>query len=75
MPKSLRFYTRRLSTRQKVLLFLVEVFRPFFWLVRVVCLVLFGWWLGPLFDRWIRNGFVQEIQEKIPFLFGTYVYG
>jgi|SRR5580692_7739532 hypothetical protein len=75
MPKSFRFYTQQLSTQQRVLLFLVEVFRPVFWLVRVVCLVLFGWWLGPLFDRWIRTGFAQEIEEKIPFLVGTHVSG
>jgi hypothetical protein len=79
MPQSLRFYTRRVSTRQRVLLFLIVVFRPVFWLIdialRLVYLVLFAWWFGPLIDRWARNGFAQEIQEKIPFLFGLYGYG
>src|SRR5277367_405575 len=63
-----------MSMLAKVLLFLAGVLRPVFWLIgitaRLVYLVLFSWWFGPLTDRWSRNAFAREIQEKIPFLFG-----
>ena len=61
----------------RVLLFLLEVFQPVFWLVgfvaKLIYRVLFSWWLNPLFDRWIRNGFAQEINVAIPWLF--YLHG
>jgi len=66
---------RPISTSAKVLLFLLEVFRPVFWLIgralRLIYLVLFSWWFGPLTDRWLRNSFAQQIQQKVPFLFAA----
>jgi hypothetical protein len=34
--------------------------------------MLFSWWLNPAFDRWVRNGFAQEIKEAIPSLFDVH---
>jgi hypothetical protein len=31
--------------------------------------VLFSWWVNPLFDRWIRSGFANDIRDAIPSLF------
>lgn len=58
---------------------MLEIFRPIFLLVgfasRLFYRVGFSWWLNPLFDRWIQNGFAEELKQTIPFLFGLYGYG
>jgi len=55
------------------LLILVDVFRPILLLIgfvlRLIYQVLFSWWLNPVFDNWIRNGFLRDIKEGIPTLF------
>ena len=28
-----------------------------------------SWWLNPVFDQWIRNGFAREIRQAIPSIF------
>ena len=79
MPRSVRFYTRRPTTSGRIVLFLLEVFRPILFLLgfvsRLCYRVAFSWWLNPLFDRWIQNGFAEEIKHQMPFLFGLYGYG
>jgi hypothetical protein len=73
MHRSIRLHTRRPTTSARVLLFLVEVFRPILLLIgfvlRLIYQVLFSWWLNPTFDNWIRNGFLRDIKEGIPTLF------
>lgn len=68
--------TRETTTAARVLVFLFEVLRPLFLLVgfvlRVIYKTLFSWWMNPLFDRWIRNGFAEDITEAIPSLFGLH---
>jgi len=57
----------------RILLFIVEVFRPILlaigFVLRLVYQVLFSWWLNPALDRWIRNEFEQELKLEIPWLF------
>lgn len=57
----------------RILDFLLEVFQPVFWLIRfifrLVNPVLFSWWLKPLFERWVRNGFAEDLKQAIPALF------
>jgi hypothetical protein len=70
-PTQLR--NRQPSATARVLLFLLEVFRPIFWIIgfffRLINPVLFSWWVNPLFDRWIRSGFAKDIRDAIPSLF------
>lgn len=65
--------TRSSTVSARVLLFLIEVFRPILlpvgFVLRLIYQVLFSWWLNPVFDRWIRNGFAQDIKQAIPYLF------
>lgn len=36
---------------------------------RLINPVLFSWWLKPLLERWVRNGFAEDIKQAIPTLF------
>lgn len=67
----LRNRQRKVSVR--ILVFLLEVFQPVFWLIRfifrLVNPVLFSWWLKPLFERWVRNAFAEDPKQAIPALF------
>jgi hypothetical protein len=66
----------RSGTKAQVLLFLIEVFRPVFWIIsfifQMINPVLFSWWVNPLYDRWIRSGFADDIRGAIPTLFGLH---
>ena len=68
-----RLQNRRPSATAQVLVFLFQVFRPVFWIIgfvfRMVNPVLFSWWANPLFDRWVRSGFADDIRDAIPTLF------
>jgi hypothetical protein len=76
MPDSVRPYTQRPTTSARIVLFLLEVFRPILFVLgfvlRLLYRLLFSWWLNPLFDRWVQKAFADEIRQAMPFLFDRY---
>ena len=76
MPDSVRSDAQRPTASAKIILFLVDAFRPILFVVgfvlRLVYRLLFSWWLNPRFDRWIERGFAEEIRQAMPFLFDRY---
>jgi hypothetical protein len=75
-PGVLSLRDRKLKTSGRILIFLIEVFQPLFWIIRfvfrIVNPVLFSWWATPLFERWDQNGFAEDIRQAIPSLFDVY---
>jgi hypothetical protein len=65
--------TRPITATARIVLFLLEVFRPLFLLIgfvlRIIYQILFSWWMNPLYDNWVRDDFAKDIRNAIPSLF------